>query len=98
MNSVYQQKVALLLRIMPIVMDEECFAIHGGTAINLFVNNLTRLSVDIDLTYIPLEDRKTSLDNISSALLRIAEKVKINFEECLTKNSHTLISKLRDLD
>jgi hypothetical protein len=39
MNNVYKEKVRLLLRIIPIVMDEECFAVHGGTAINLFVNN-----------------------------------------------------------
>ena len=53
MNNVYKEKVHLLLRILPIVMSEECFAIHGGTTINLFVENLLRLSVDIDLTYIP---------------------------------------------
>lgn len=57
MNNLYKEKVHLLLRIIPIVMEEDCFAIHGGTAINLFVNDLLRLSVDIDLTYIPLEDR-----------------------------------------
>ena len=57
MNDVYRKKVELLLRILPFVTDEECFAVHGGTAINLFVKNLNRLSVDIDVTYIPLEDR-----------------------------------------
>ena len=56
MNDVYRKKVELLLRILPFVTDEECFAVHGGTAINLFVKNLNRLSVDIDVTYIPLED------------------------------------------
>ena len=76
MNNVYKEKVHLLLRILPIVMSEECFAIHGGTAINLFVENLLRLSVDIDLTYIPLEDRAASLTHINEALKRIAEKVK----------------------
>ena len=76
MNSVYKEKVHLLLRILPIVMSEECFAIHGGTAINLFVENLLRLSVDIDLTYIPLEDRASSLTQINEALKRIADKVK----------------------
>ena len=55
MNDVYKKKVELLLRILPFVTDEECFAIHGGTAINLFVKNLNRLSVDIDVTYLPLE-------------------------------------------
>lgn len=39
MNDIYKQKVELLLRILPFVTDESCFAIHGGTAINLFVKN-----------------------------------------------------------
>ena len=72
MNNEYKEKVRLLLRIFPIVMDEQCFAVHGGTAINLFVNDLSRLSVDIDLTYIPLEDRDSSIKHINEALLRIS--------------------------
>ena len=52
-TQVYAQKVELLLRLMPIVMEEGVFAVHGGTAINLFLKNLPRYSVDIDLTYIP---------------------------------------------
>lgn len=76
MNNVYKEKVQLLLRILPIVTSEDCFAVHGGTAINLFVENLLRLSVDVDLTYIPLEDRETSIIHINEALKRIADKVK----------------------
>lgn len=79
MKEIYKKKVELLLRILPFVTDEECFAVHGGTAINLFVNNLNRLSVDIDLTYIPLEDRETSLARINEALMRIANRVKTTF-------------------
>lgn len=48
-SSVYAQKVELLLRLIPIVMEEHVFAIHGGTAINLFLKDLPRYSVDIDL-------------------------------------------------
>lgn len=76
MNNVYKDKVRLLLRILPIVVDEKCFAIHGGTAINLFVNDLLRLSVDIDLTYIPLENRTSSLNHINEALVRISSRIK----------------------
>lgn len=43
-SSVYAQKVELLLRLIPIVMGEEVFAIHGGTAINLFLKDLPRYS------------------------------------------------------
>lgn len=60
-TQVYAQKVELLLRLMPIIMDEGVFAVHGGTAINLFLKDLPRYSVDIDLTYIPLSDRKQVL-------------------------------------
>jgi predicted nucleotidyltransferase component of viral defense system len=57
-------------------MDQECFAIHGGTAINLFMNDLLRLSVDIDLTYIPLENRTSSINHIHEALVRISSRIK----------------------
>ncbi len=67
----YQEKVALLVKVLPLVAEETCFALHGGTAINLFVRDLPRLSVDIDLTYIQIEDRQTALQNISEALIRI---------------------------
>lgn len=81
MNDIYQQKVELLLRILPFVTDEECFAIHGGTAINLFVKNLYRLSVDIDVTYIPIEDRNTSIQRINETLVRISDRVKRRFPD-----------------
>lgn len=80
MNKIYRDKVELLLKVMPVVFTEECFAMHGGTAINLFVNNLLRYSVDIDLTYIPLESRDDSIRHINEALVRIAEKVKTSLK------------------
>ena len=79
-SNVYAQKVELLLRLIPIVMEEEVFAIHGGTAINLFLKDLPRYSVDIDLTYIPLADRQTSLDDINLHLKSIADKAKKAFK------------------
>ena len=79
-SNVYAQKVELLLRLIPIVMEEDVFAIHGGTAINLFLKDLPRYSVDIDLTYIPLADRQTSLDDINMHLKAIAEKAKKAFK------------------
>ncbi len=76
MNKIYRDKVELLLKVLPVIYSEDCFAMHGGTAINLFVNDLLRYSVDIDLTYVPLEDRQNSISHINEALMRIAEKVK----------------------
>lgn len=67
----YKPQVSLLLSVLPEVVKETCFALHGGTAINLFVRNMPRLSVDIDLTYVPVEDRETSFENITKALKRI---------------------------
>lgn len=43
-TQVYAQKVELLLRLMPIIMEEGVFAVHGGTAINLFIKDLPRYS------------------------------------------------------
>ena len=71
----YRNQIALLIRTLPSVAVEECFAMKGGTAINLFVRDLPRLSVDIDLTYLPVQDRATSLAAIDSAMARIAERV-----------------------
>jgi predicted nucleotidyltransferase component of viral defense system len=74
-NNNYFKQVRLLLDIMPEVAEEKCFAMKGGTAINFFLQNMPRFSVDIDLTYLPIEDRQTSLRNIESALLRIKSKI-----------------------
>lgn len=72
----YRAQVALLVRLIPIVAAEDCFALKGGTAINLFVRDLPRLSVDIDLAYLPVEDRETSLANIDAAMRRIEARAK----------------------
>lgn len=51
--EIYAAQVALLVRAIPEIAPETDFALRGGTAINLFVRNLPRLSVDIDLVYLP---------------------------------------------
>jgi len=75
-SEVFEAQVVLLVRVLPNVATETCFALKGGTAINLFVRDLPRLSVDIDLVYLPIEDRETSLVGIRSALDRIAQKIR----------------------
>jgi hypothetical protein len=79
-RRIYAQKVELLLRLVPIIMEEGVFAIHGGSAINLFLKNLPRYSVDIDLTYIPLADRATSINDINLHLESISDKAKRAFK------------------
>jgi predicted nucleotidyltransferase component of viral defense system len=72
----YRKQVALLIRVIPIVAEETCFALKGGTAINLFVRDMPRLSVDIDLTYLPVQSYAESLAAIDAAMGRIATQVK----------------------
>lgn len=80
MNREYAEKVEILLRVLPIVMDEKVFAVHGGSAINLFVRDLPRYSVDIDLTYMPLQEREESLNDINVHLKNIADRAKRTFK------------------
>ena len=72
----YRRQVDLLLRTIPFIAKEKCFALKGGTAINLFVRDLPRLSVDIDLTYVPVSPRPKSLGAIDKAMKRVAERVR----------------------
>ncbi|MFM8953165.1 MAG: nucleotidyl transferase AbiEii/AbiGii toxin family protein, partial [Planctomycetaceae bacterium] len=71
MNDAYQAQVRLMLDLLPLVAEETVFALKGGTAINFFVRNMPRLSVDIDLTYLPLDDRAATLAGITEGLTRI---------------------------
>jgi len=74
-NTVYFRQAELLLRVLPFVNEEGIFALKGGTAINFFIRDLPRLSIDIDLTYLPINDRETALTDIGKALLRISGRV-----------------------
>lgn len=85
--SPYFKQVQLMLRVMPHVMAEDCFALKGGTAINLYVRDMPRLSVDIDLTYLPLEPRDTAVTHISEALHRIATAIRKAIPEATVHES-----------
>lgn len=67
----YAEQVQLLVKLLPAVAAEKQFALKGVTAINLFYRNLPRLSADIDLTYLPIKDRRQSLSEIDAAMDRI---------------------------
>jgi len=71
----YRSQVDLLLQILPCVAKEKMFALKGGTAINLFVRDMPRLSVDIDLTYLPLDARENALLDIQDGLGRIRTNI-----------------------
>ena len=53
MNDDYVRTVQLLLTAAPEVFANEVFAMKGGTALNLFVQDMPRLSVDIDVVFVP---------------------------------------------
>jgi predicted nucleotidyltransferase component of viral defense system len=75
-DTVFFKQAELLLRILPLIYKQDVFALKGGTAINFFVRDLPRLSVDIDLTYLPVNDRNSALNEIRSMLLLISEGIK----------------------
>ena len=74
--SEYRRQVALLVRTIPLVAEETRFALKGGTAINFFIRDMPRLSVDIDLTYLAVEDRASSLAHIDAAMRRITQRIR----------------------
>ena len=76
----YRAQVDLLLQALPYVAKEKIFALKGGTAINLFVRDMPRLSVDIDLTYLPLDSRGEALANIQEGLKRIKADLEKNIQ------------------
>ena len=83
----YKSQVELMLKLLPVVADETCFALKGGTAINFFIRDLPRLSVDIDLTYIPLEDRATTGKSITKALLNISRGIESKYPNTQIKQT-----------
>ena len=75
-SSIYYKQVQLLMQVIPFVAEQKCFALKGGTAINLFVRNLPRLSVDIDLVYLPMKPRDEALEDIRQALGAISVEIR----------------------
>jgi hypothetical protein len=77
-SPTYRKQVDLLLQVLPYVAKEKIFALKGGTAINLFIREMPRLSVDIDLTYLPIDSRTEALKNIQEGLGRIKADIEKN--------------------
>ncbi|MVT69454.1 nucleotidyl transferase AbiEii/AbiGii toxin family protein [Bradyrhizobium pachyrhizi] len=76
LSEKYRHQVALLIETIPFVAAEPDFALKGGTAINLFHRDMPRLSVDIDLTYLPVAPRPQSLGAIDAAMKRMAAAIR----------------------
>jgi len=94
-DSIYYRQVQLLVRVLPLLDSEQCFALKGGTAINLFFRELPRLSVDIDLLYLPSEGREESLVNIRAALTRLSTLIKKTIPRIRIQNTHEQSDALR---
>ena len=95
-DSFYQMQAQLLLKILPSVMQEDVFALKGGTAINFFWRDYPRLSVDIDLTYLPINERDKSLKDISERLAGIESKIQgimptVGIQQKLEKETQSLV-------
>ena len=72
MREPYLSQVRLLLSVLPEIAAVDVFALKGGTPINLVYRDMPRLSVDIDLTYLPRVDRDIALKDIDQSLDAIA--------------------------
>ena len=81
-NNPFYKQVSLLVQLLPIVGQHSCFALKGGTAINLFVRDMPRLSVDIDLAYLPMSERDQALAEIDTALKSIATEIEQRLSDC----------------
>lgn len=77
MNQTYLDTARLLTQVAPLVFVDDTFALKGGTAINLFVRDMPRLSVDIDLVFTDHTlPRDEALARINEAIRQAAERLK----------------------
>ena len=76
MNQTYLDTARLLIQIAPFVFADDTFALKGGTAINLFIRDMPRLSVDLDLVFADHNlPRDVALARINEAIRQSAERL-----------------------
>ena len=77
MNQVYLDTARLLTQVAPLVFADNVFALKGGTAINLFVRDMPRLSVDLDLVFTDHRlERDDALARINEAIRSAVDRLK----------------------
>lgn len=77
MNANFLETARLLVQVAPLVFADKVFALKGGTAINLFVRDMPRLSVDLDLVFLDhTAERADALKQIGTALRNAMERIK----------------------
>ncbi|MGN6670402.1 MAG: nucleotidyl transferase AbiEii/AbiGii toxin family protein [Candidatus Nucleicultricaceae bacterium] len=89
-TSIFEKQVYLLLSVLDDVLRDPRIALKGGTALNLFIQNMPRLSVDIDLTYLPLKPRNEALSDI--------ELIFDDVRTSLTKKANISVQSKKDKD
>jgi len=96
MKDTYKKQITLLIDILTEIAKEDNFALHGGTAINLFHLNMPRLSVDIDLTFVPFSDnRNEDLDKISQSLELVKNRLKDAFPNIRFEDEKRAVEELK---
>ena len=71
----YVDTVRLMLRAAPLVFEHPGLALKGGTAINLYIDHMRRLSVDLDVVYLDgAADRDAALNDIARILTALSER------------------------
>ena len=77
MNQIYLDTARLMLQVAPLVFADNVFALKGGTAINLFVRDMPRLSVDLDLVFVDHRlGRDEALTKINEAIRNSVDRLK----------------------
>lgn len=79
MKTQYLEQTRLLLSVLPIVGNYPDFALKGGTALNYFLHDMPRLSVDIDLQYLPV----TAYSEAKSEIGRQMESILADIRKAL---------------
>lgn len=81
LHAEYKQQAMLVVKILPLLAKHPEFALKGGTAINYFFRPFPRLSVDIDLTFLPLMTREPSLEMIANSLDALKKEILSRYPE-----------------
>lgn len=87
MKDVYKKQVELLLDVIEISLFDSRMALKGGTAINLFHRDFPRYSVDIDLCYLPVEDREETFKNLHQIMAVIKNKIEKDLKYIVTASN-----------
>ena len=77
MNREHLETARLLIQVAPLVFVNDQFGLKGGTAINLFLRDMPRLSVDLDLVFTDHTiGRNEAIARINAAVRDAADRLR----------------------